>query len=160
MFDSLVTFILYEICLAFVLIYVGEQPWKLKINSESSFGFLVYEKENRWVGLWCIAIGKIGADIDVYWGGISIRFHFVWKIGPCYKLNSIPCSRQAHRPLHLSNIMLFGLEHIPWFWALCLNRWSGLFVDKINNAFLYILVRSSFHNFFPVVFKTQITCVV
>lgn len=111
------------------------------------------------MGLWCIAIGKIGADFDVYWEEISIRFHLAWKIGPCYKLCSILCSRQAYRPSHLSNIMLFGLEHTPWFGTLCLNRWSGLFVDKINNAFLYILVRSSFHNFFPLWYLKPKLCV-
>lgn len=111
------------------------------------------------MGLWCIAIGKIGADFYVYWEEISIRFHLAWKIGPWYKLYSILCSRQAYRPFHLSNIMLFGLEHIPWFGTLCLNRWSGLFVDKINNAFLYILVRSSFHNFFSLWYLKPKLCV-
>ena len=111
------------------------------------------------MGLWRIAIGKTGADFHVYWEEISIRFHLAWKIGPWYKLYSILCSRQAYRPFHLSHIMLFGLEHIPWFGTLCLNRWSGLFVDKINNAFLYILVRSSFHNFFPLWYLKPKLCV-
>lgn len=48
MIDALVTFILYEMYLAFVLIYVRETT--IKIGNwlrENRYGFLVYEKENR-----------------------------------------------------------------------------------------------------------------